>query len=441
MFEKELESGKIDPSKILNILEFVEPGLLNCNKFGFKVLSKYYISLLYRAICCLKKINGDPKIIAKLYDWLGHFFIILSKEQFALEALRSALQYDPDNNSAVFRLGIVLNRLGSEKGALDLINGSFDKLENKRDQILALDAMLYCCNGNIESEIGYLQEKLKLEPDSIENLDQLGKAYVRNNELGKFKLIVKKIVDLKKESLGKFKNNNKAALKNLILPDDFSIIDVNMYKTSLEFDVRSDTDNLPYLQSGEVPSLAVNGGNRRSGSVNILQVQVLPVKRRKLIITGLCNNELKDAAKTAYFFLCSNSVRLQIPIILKSEVIVSFPVSPGGANNGCSCGLSIALGIFLRLRGLTLRRNVAVTGTISLNGEVGSVSGIDIKVQSALEAGYNSIIMPSVCNEQYFNDVSILQQMSVVRRIFVDNFFDVINQDVFKQNSQEELKI
>ncbi len=67
----------------------------------------------------------------------------------------------------------------------------------------------------------------------------------------------------------------------------------------------------------------------------------------------------------------------------------------GGAQiDGPSAGLAITLAVFSAITGLPLRQDVAVTGEVSLTGEVKAVGGIYEKIYGAKQAGMRTIVVP-----------------------------------------------
>lgn len=67
----------------------------------------------------------------------------------------------------------------------------------------------------------------------------------------------------------------------------------------------------------------------------------------------------------------------------------------GGQIDGPSAGLAITLAVFSAITGLPLRQDVAVTGEVSLTGEVKAIGGIYEKIYGAKQAGMKTILVPS----------------------------------------------
>jgi ATP-dependent Lon protease len=67
----------------------------------------------------------------------------------------------------------------------------------------------------------------------------------------------------------------------------------------------------------------------------------------------------------------------------------------GGQIDGPSAGLAITLAVFSAITGLPLRQDVAVTGEVSLTGDVKAIGGIYEKIYGAKQAGMKTILVPS----------------------------------------------
>lgn len=74
------------------------------------------------------------------------------------------------------------------------------------------------------------------------------------------------------------------------------------------------------------------------------------------------------------------------------RVDVDFGVS--GPIDGPSAGGILTVGVLAALLGTPLRGDITMTGTISPDGSIGPVGGIDLKLQAAAEQGYRTVLLP-----------------------------------------------
>jgi ATP-dependent Lon protease len=116
---------------------------------------------------------------------------------------------------------------------------------------------------------------------------------------------------------------------------------------------------------------------------------------RKLILTGQLGDVMKESAHTALSFLQSRALELGIDPEDFTRYDVHLHV-PAGATpkEGPSAGIALALALFSLFTGRRVRKEVAVTGEITLRGRVLPVGGIRDKVLAAQRAGIKTVILP-----------------------------------------------
>jgi ATP-dependent Lon protease len=127
---------------------------------------------------------------------------------------------------------------------------------------------------------------------------------------------------------------------------------------------------------------------------------------QQLILTGSLGHVLQESAQTALSYVRSHAAQLGADpeFFLGSDIHVHIPA---GAipKDGPSAGVTIALALMSLLTGRPARRNVALTGEITLSGRVLPVSGIREKMLAAQRAGVKRVIFP----RQNEVDVRILE--------------------------------
>ena len=75
-----------------------------------------------------------------------------------------------------------------------------------------------------------------------------------------------------------------------------------------------------------------------------------------------------------------------------ATVDIDFQVT--GPIDGPSAGAILTVGVLAALRNTPLKPGVTMTGTISPDGSVGPVGGVDIKLKAARDAGYDTVLLP-----------------------------------------------
>ena len=129
----------------------------------------------------------------------------------------------------------------------------------------------------------------------------------------------------------------------------------------------------------------------------IISVEATRMKgSQQLILTGSLGNVLRESAQTALSYVRSHADRFGIDpdFFFQNDIHVHIPA---GAipKDGPSAGITIALSLISLLTSRPARRDVALTGELTLNGRVLQVSGVREKVLAAQRAGVKVVVFPA----------------------------------------------
>ena len=124
-----------------------------------------------------------------------------------------------------------------------------------------------------------------------------------------------------------------------------------------------------------------------------------------LILTGQLGDVMKESARAAFTYVTNNAVKLGIPRSRLGAVETHIHVPQGAIpKDGPSAGVSIATALASEMSGRPVRKDIAMTGEITLRGRVLPIGGVKEKVLGALRAGITTIILPKE-NEADLEDV------------------------------------
>jgi ATP-dependent Lon protease len=125
-----------------------------------------------------------------------------------------------------------------------------------------------------------------------------------------------------------------------------------------------------------------------------------------LILTGQLGDVMKESARAALTYATNNAEQLGIPAERVATATEAHIHVPAGAipKDGPSAGIAIATALVSEMSNRKVRRDVAMTGEITLRGRVLPIGGLKEKVLGAHRAGITTVIIPKA-NEADLEDV------------------------------------
>jgi ATP-dependent Lon protease len=122
-------------------------------------------------------------------------------------------------------------------------------------------------------------------------------------------------------------------------------------------------------------------------------------------LTGQMGEVMKESAAAAFTFLRARARTLGLDADFLSKIDVHVHLPQGSIpKDGPSAGLAILVSLASMLTGIKVRPDVAMTGEITLRGNVLRVSGIKDKCLAAHRAGVRHVVMPKL-NEPDLDEV------------------------------------
>jgi Lon-like ATP-dependent protease len=140
---------------------------------------------------------------------------------------------------------------------------------------------------------------------------------------------------------------------------------------------------------GRVNGLAVFG---EGGTVLPIVAEVAPAQTKesaKIYATG----KLGEIAKEAVTNVSALFKNVSGKDIYKHDIHIQFLQTYEGVE-GDSASVSVAVAVISALEGVSVRQDVAMTGSLTVRGEVLPVGGVTQKIEAAAEAGIKEVIIP-----------------------------------------------
>jgi len=158
----------------------------------------------------------------------------------------------------------------------------------------------------------------------------------------------------------------------------------------------------------------------------VLYVEVSPLKGKgQLMLTGQLGDVMKESAQAALSYTRSRAATWGLPANFYEKRDIHIHV-PAGATpkDGPSAGVTMATALLSSLTKIPVKKNVAMTGEITLQGRVLPIGGLKEKALAALRAKIDTIIVPKK------NQKDLAEIPSYIRRkidfVFVENMDEIL---------------
>ena len=165
-----------------------------------------------------------------------------------------------------------------------------------------------------------------------------------------------------------------------------------------------------------------------------LEVQgVLIPGKGQLSLTGTLGNVMKESGEVAFTYVKSNFQKYNInekDFLENKNIHLHFPEG-ATPKDGPSAGITITTAILSVLTGREIRQDIAMTGEITITGEVLAIGGVKEKVIGAYRAGIREVILPED-NRVDTDDIPAEVKKDIT--IHYAKTYDDVEKLVFKQD-------
>lgn len=256
------------------------------------------------------------------------------------------------------------------------------------------------------------------------------------------------------KTIGKYSNNGRDAVNLVQLAsgialndkrDEINVCDVEWIIENGHYSPRPEIKIYNTPRIGYVNGLAVYGANM--GTVMEIEVTAIKSSSRKgsINVTGIVEEEQISSydrkvrrKSTAKCSVENVTTALQNVFNLNLDEYHIHVNFPGGVPvDGPSAGISIATAIYSAVKEVFVDNEVAMTGEISLYGEVKPVGGINSKIQAAIKAGAKKVLIPYDNWQENFSDITEAKIIAVknVKEVIKEAL--VQEKNISKHNSMQ----
>ncbi|MBS3152718.1 ATP-dependent protease LonB [Candidatus Woesearchaeota archaeon] len=187
---------------------------------------------------------------------------------------------------------------------------------------------------------------------------------------------------------------------------------------------------------GRINGLAVIGsGAALSGLVLPIESEITPGgEKEEFVATGQLGEIAKEAVKNVSAIILKYFGE---DIKEKHDIFIQFLYTAGSGVEGDSASIAVATAIVSALKKIPIRQDTAMTGSLSIRGEVLPIGGVTAKVEAAIEAGIKNVIVPKGNHHDIILSKETMQKVKIIP---VETFNEVLkNALVWKDKDKKIL--
>lgn len=159
----------------------------------------------------------------------------------------------------------------------------------------------------------------------------------------------------------------------------------------------------------------------------IMQMEVLALKGDgKVVLTGNLGDVMQESAKAAITYVRANAERYGIDSeFYKNTDIHIHATESAVSKDGPSAGVTIATALVSALTGREIKRDIAMTGEITIKGRVLAIGGLKEKTMAAYSGGVKTVFIPkdNVSDIEEI-DKKVRENINIIPVSYVDEIID-----------------
>jgi ATP-dependent Lon protease len=151
------------------------------------------------------------------------------------------------------------------------------------------------------------------------------------------------------------------------------------------------------------------------GEILLIEV-LLSLGKGKLTITGKLGDVMKESIQAASSYVRSQSLNLGINPLDFNKYDIHVHVPEGATpKDGPSAGIAIFNSLVSSLTGIKVRRDVAMTGEITLRGRILPIGGLKEKLYAAVRAGIKKVVISEENKKDLFDiDREVIKSLKII---------------------------
>ena len=163
----------------------------------------------------------------------------------------------------------------------------------------------------------------------------------------------------------------------------------------------------------------------------LLQIEAVSMPGKgKANYTGKLGDVMKESVRAAQSFVHSNAAKFGISPLVFDKKDIHIHVPEGATpKDGPSAGIAMCTAIVSSLTGVAIRKDVAMTGEITLRGRVLPIGGLKEKLLAAVRGGIKRVLIPKE-NEKDFSEIKEKELLDNIEVLFVDSAHDVLKKSL-----------